>query len=69
LQTANFANNAQAQFDALMQLQPDKALMAMEFWTGWFDHWMQGYHDSGNSPQRKFYTLCGGLSLTNTNNN
>ena len=22
-----------------MSLQPDKPLMVMEFWSGWFDHW------------------------------
>jgi hypothetical protein len=35
LQTANFQNNADAQFDALDILQPDKPYMVTEFWSGW----------------------------------
>ncbi|KAF4523251.1 hypothetical protein B566_EDAN006874 [Ephemera danica] len=50
LQTANFDNNPAEQFDALLTLQPDKPLMAMEYWTGWFDHWMQPRHTGGNTP-------------------
>jgi hypothetical protein len=35
LQTANFQSNADAQFDALDILQPDKPYMVAEFWSGW----------------------------------
>ena len=35
LQTANFQNNADAEFDALDILQPDKPYMVAEFWSGW----------------------------------
>ena len=35
LQTANFQSNADAQFDALDTLQPDKPYMVAEFWSGW----------------------------------
>jgi hypothetical protein len=35
LQTANFQSNADAQFDALDILQPNKPYMVAEFWSGW----------------------------------
>jgi hypothetical protein len=35
LQTANFQNNADPEFDALDILQPDKPYMVAEFWSGW----------------------------------
>ncbi|EFX60880.1 hypothetical protein DAPPUDRAFT_341105, partial [Daphnia pulex] len=56
LQTANFQNNADAQFDALDILQPDKPYMVTEFWSGWFDQWGKGYHD-GSSLEDFSYTL------------
>ena len=49
---ANFNNNPAAQFDRLLELQPDKPLMSMEYWAGWFDHWWDK-HDTGLSPTRK----------------
>ncbi|CAG0898430.1 unnamed protein product [Darwinula stevensoni] len=44
LMTANFQTDSDAQFDELLRLQPDRPLMATEFWTGWFDHWLEEYH-------------------------
>ncbi|RZC39773.1 beta-galactosidase-1-like protein 2 [Asbolus verrucosus] len=44
LQTANFADNPEKEFDRLKELQPNKPIMAMEFWTGWFDHWSEIHH-------------------------
>ena len=35
LQTANFQNNADKEFDALDILQPGKPYMVAEFWSGW----------------------------------
>jgi beta-galactosidase len=43
--------DAAKEFDILLGLQPDKALLAMEYWTGWFDHWMEPRHSQGNTPQ------------------
>ncbi|MDK2413718.1 beta-galactosidase, partial [Aphanizomenon sp. 202] len=28
----------------LKEIQPDRPLMVMEFWTGWFDHWLAEVH-------------------------
>ncbi|KAK5650810.1 hypothetical protein RI129_001839 [Pyrocoelia pectoralis] len=54
LQTANFANNPQLEFDALNQLQHNKPTMTMEFWTGWFDHWTENHHLRDN---KEFYNV------------
>lgn len=56
LQMANFNTDPEVQFDLLLELQPDKPLMAMEYWSGWFDHWFEPGHNEGNSPQSKFCT-------------
>ncbi|XP_067000627.2 beta-galactosidase-1-like protein 2 isoform X2 [Anabrus simplex] len=44
LMTANFQTDAQSQLTTLHNLQPDKPLMVMEYWTGWFDHWTENHH-------------------------
>ncbi|XP_050505747.1 beta-galactosidase-1-like protein 2 [Diabrotica virgifera virgifera] len=44
LQTANFNSNPKWQLDKLNQLQHNKPTMTMEFWTGWFDHWLEDHH-------------------------
>lgn len=41
LQTINFQHNPDKQLKQLKMLQPDKPLMVMEFWPGWFDHWSE----------------------------
>ncbi|CAG0894562.1 unnamed protein product [Darwinula stevensoni] len=43
LMTAKIQNNSGAELDELMRLQPDRPLMAAEFWTGWFDHWLESH--------------------------
>ncbi|CAG9772538.1 unnamed protein product [Ceutorhynchus assimilis] len=48
LQTANFAANPEIEFLALKRLQPNRPVMAMEFWTGWFDHWGEIHHERDN---------------------
>jgi hypothetical protein len=37
--TVNFQNNVEDRLAALIEAQPDKPMMVMELWTGWFDHW------------------------------
>ncbi|XP_063931739.1 beta-galactosidase-1-like protein 2 [Zophobas morio] len=44
LQTANFASEPEDEFNKLKELQTNKPTMAMEFWTGWFDHWSEEHH-------------------------
>uniref|UniRef100_V5GH47 Beta-galactosidase n=1 Tax=Anoplophora glabripennis TaxID=217634 RepID=V5GH47_ANOGL len=39
LQTANLGASPEKQFEKLLELQPNRPLMVMEFWIGWFDFW------------------------------
>ena len=50
LQTANFQKDPVPELDALKKYQPDRPLMVMEFWTGWFDHWLAPFK-AGLSPE------------------
>lgn len=43
-QTANFGNNPEIDFKVLKDLQPNRPIMSMEFWLGWFDHWSEVHH-------------------------
>lgn len=47
LMTANFQTDPENNFDALLEIQPSKPLMAMEFWSGWFDHWKENHANIG----------------------
>ena len=44
LKTVNFGSRAKQAFEKLREYQPDKPLMCMEFWVGWFDHWGAEHH-------------------------
>ncbi|XP_034233462.1 beta-galactosidase-1-like protein 2 isoform X2 [Thrips palmi] len=44
LEVANFNENPTGELNLLKELQPNKAAMVMEFWTGWFDHWGEAHH-------------------------
>nr|CAH7738059.1 unnamed protein product [Callosobruchus chinensis] len=37
--TGNFNKDIKNQLDKLKSLQPDKPVMVMEYWSGWFDTW------------------------------
>jgi beta-galactosidase len=41
LATVNFGSGTKGAFAKLREYQPDGPLMCMEFWDGWFDHWME----------------------------
>lgn len=47
LQTANYNNVPFLQLAALKLMQPDKPLMTMEYWSGWYDYWL-GNHNTGS---------------------
>ncbi|XP_035701209.1 beta-galactosidase-1-like protein 2 isoform X2 [Folsomia candida] len=55
LKTANFGSGAESNFDDLLSFQPDKPVMCMEFWCGWFDHWFEDH--STTSPDDMAATL------------
>jgi beta-galactosidase len=42
--TVNFGSRPEEGFAKLLEHQPDKPLMCMEFWNGWFDHWGEEHH-------------------------
>ncbi|WP_054027449.1 glycoside hydrolase family 35 protein [Bacillus sp. FJAT-28004] len=44
LATVNFGSRADEAFGKLLEYQPDKPLVCMEFWNGWFDHWNKEHH-------------------------
>jgi len=46
--TVNFAFNANEAFSKLREYQPESPLMVTEFWSGWFDHWGEKHHLSGD---------------------
>lgn len=52
LETANFASDPEQKFEALKKLNGDKPSMAMEFWTGWYDHWGDDHHTRDNKNFR-----------------
>ncbi|KAG8283885.1 Beta-galactosidase-1-like protein 2 [Homalodisca vitripennis] len=57
LQTANFKMDGPLQMRTLQQLQPDRPIMAMEFWTGWFDHWDKPQHETFHSLGEYLYNI------------
>lgn len=42
--TVNFGSRVEEAFDKLKEYQPNKPLMCMEYWNGWFDHWGEEHH-------------------------
>lgn len=43
--TANFQADPKTNLDQLLELQPGRPTMVMEFWSGWFDHWFEEHHE------------------------
>ncbi|RAP77009.1 glycoside hydrolase family 35 protein [Paenibacillus montanisoli] len=44
LATVNFGSRPEEAFGKLQEYQPDKPLVCMEYWNGWFDHWGKAHH-------------------------
>lgn len=44
LLTVNFQTEPEENLETLREIQPDKPLMVMEFWSGWYDYWF-GEHN------------------------
>ncbi|MCI8624019.1 MAG: beta-galactosidase [Provencibacterium sp.] len=51
LPTGNFGSKTEERFRALKPYTGDGPLMCTEFWVGWFDHWGNGGHMTGNLEQ------------------
>ncbi len=48
LPTGNFGSRTQERFRLLSEYTNGGPLMCTEFWVGWFDHWGNGGHMTGN---------------------
>ena len=48
LPTGNFGSKTEERFEVLQKYTKEKPLMCAEFWVGWFDHWGNGGHMTGN---------------------
>lgn len=44
LATVNFGSHPEQAFAKLLEYQPDKPIVCMEYWNGWFDHWGEEHH-------------------------
>lgn len=44
LMTANYDTDPVSQLDMMKELQPNKPLMTMEYWAGWFDYWGEAHN-------------------------
>ncbi|KAJ8920374.1 hypothetical protein NQ315_005239 [Exocentrus adspersus] len=43
-QATNLGTDPEEQFNKILKRQPNKPLLAMEFWVGWFDFWADVHH-------------------------
>ncbi|WNQ11418.1 beta-galactosidase [Paenibacillus aurantius] len=44
LATVNFGSNPEGTFDKFRRYRDEDPLMCMEYWNGWFDHWLKPHH-------------------------
>lgn len=49
--TGNFGSKTRERFEVLKKFTQGGPLMCAEFWVGWFDHWGNGGHMTGNLEQ------------------
>ncbi|KAJ8932434.1 hypothetical protein NQ318_012823 [Aromia moschata] len=54
LMTGNFNTDPVNQLD-MQDMQPDKPLMTMEFWSGWFDFWGKAHNTKSSADFREVY--------------
>ncbi len=48
LAAANYGSKTEEKFKIVKEVIKDKPFFCMEFWVGWFDHWGNGGHMTGN---------------------
>nr|WP_246427741.1 beta-galactosidase family protein [Paenibacillus phyllosphaerae] len=50
LATVNFGSRPEEEFAKFREYRPDEPLFVMEYWNGWFDHWLKSHHtrDAGD---------------------
>lgn len=52
-QTANFGSKGAERFQEVKKVIGNQALMCMEFWVGWFDHWRMKEHNVTDLEEHK----------------
>ncbi|KAJ8920373.1 hypothetical protein NQ315_005238 [Exocentrus adspersus] len=55
LQTANFGSLPETNLNQLVELQPDRPVMVMEYWIGWYDHWSENHHTVKPNASKNMY--------------
>ncbi|OPH59745.1 beta-galactosidase [Paenibacillus ferrarius] len=50
LATVNFGSKSEEAFEKFREYRADEPLFCMEYWNGWFDHWLKPHHtrDAGD---------------------
>ena len=54
--------------DHVILLQPDKPLMVMEYWSGWFSHWNEPQPQLSLSPEQAVAGIQSILSMKSSFN-
>ncbi|QNK60278.1 beta-galactosidase [Paenibacillus sp. PAMC21692] len=44
LATVNFGSRPEEEFKKFREYRPEEPLFCMEYWNGWFDHWLKPHH-------------------------
>lgn len=44
LATVNFGSRPEEEFKKFKEYRPEDPLFCMEYWNGWFDHWLKPHH-------------------------
>lgn len=49
LATVNFGSRPEEEFAKFREYRPEEPLFCMEYWNGWFDHWLKPHHTRGGA--------------------
>lgn len=65
LATVNFGSRPEEEFAKFREYRPDEPLFCMEYWNGWFDHWLKPHHtrDGGDVADVLDRMLAAGASV------
>ena len=64
--TVNFGSSPKEAFAKLKEYQPDKPLVCMEYWNGWYDQWGEEHRTRPLKRQLQFSMRCCSLALLST---
>lgn len=65
LATVNFGSRPEEAFEKFREYRADEPLVCMEYWNGWFDHWLKPHHtrDAGDAADVFDRMLRAGASV------